>query len=940
MPHLRQPCAGQQPASVQENQPSGTLVGHLSTTDPDVDDVHTYTLVTGAGNADNAKFQISGNQLLTAATLDYETQTTYSIRVRSTDLFGSFIEKIFIISATNQNEAPTGLSLSPASVNENQPPGTLVGTFSATDQDTPDSYTYSLAPGPLGPDNGSFQISGGQLLTTEAFNRETKATYTIYVQAQDAGGPTFAKQLTITIGDLNDAPAPGGGPFTVAENSPAGTVVGTIAALNFEATPIFNLTVRVTDNGVPAMSGSATVTINLLNVAEAPVANDEGSSGSPYVETVGNTLLEVTATPALTIPKIVFNGNLFANDSDPDGPTVFTVSLESATPGAVVFDDNVVTGATAGTGIRVNGAVFDATPGGSFDTVSGGATAIGALGDGVGQSGLVLTNVEGDLSFGSLSIFADNGTGLSASSLTAYTGSSGLRITATGGTGVVNAAGGPAVDLSQTYLNIDLASLASTNSPSTGASLAAVSGSFAAGAGSSINNIASPGGTAFLVDNSHAVISYAGTISTNGGTGVSLTDNTGSTISFSGALTLSTGTNPAFTATGGGTVTATAPSSTLTTTTATALNMVGTTIGASGLTFRSISSTGSGSSGIVLSDTSTSNDLTVSDSGGACTSTATCSGNAIQNKTTAAISLINTQSVALSNLFIGNGSGNGITLAPTDAANVQLTVAGGWFQNIGGSALLADGTGTTRRTIHVSGATFRDNNRGVYLLGSGNADLTFQLTNNTFLRHALDPVQIVTATSSTNAMQVVGKVDQNMIGASSPDSGSRDLYGIAVDLSGDADSVLSITNNLVSNTESDGIFVQARLDDDGDTELGRLDLTLRGNDVNTPDGASSHGIRVESRNTTTVCLDVAGNSSAGTGGLEQLQTRQLNTSTFLMERLSDGDFASGELITDMPTVETFLAGQNDPGSTADATQESAATGYTEAADGICRKPAP
>ena len=68
-------------SSVQENQPAGTTVGTLSTTDPDVGDTFMYSLVSGAGSTNNASFTISGNTLKTAGIFDYESQSSYSIRV-------------------------------------------------------------------------------------------------------------------------------------------------------------------------------------------------------------------------------------------------------------------------------------------------------------------------------------------------------------------------------------------------------------------------------------------------------------------------------------------------------------------------------------------------------------------------------------------------------------------------------------------------------------------------------------------------------------------------------------------------------------------------------------------------------------------------------------------------------------------------------------------
>ena len=91
-------------SSVRENQPLGTAVGTLSTTDPNAGDTFTYTLVSGSGGTDNASFTISGNQLLTAASFDYETKSSYSIRVRTTDQGGLYTEKVFTITVTDVDE--------------------------------------------------------------------------------------------------------------------------------------------------------------------------------------------------------------------------------------------------------------------------------------------------------------------------------------------------------------------------------------------------------------------------------------------------------------------------------------------------------------------------------------------------------------------------------------------------------------------------------------------------------------------------------------------------------------------------------------------------------------------------------------------------------------------------------------------------------------------
>ena len=90
--------------SVNENRPAETVIGQFSSEDPDAGDTHTYTLVAGSGDTDNARFAIATNQLKLANPLDYETQSVYSIRVRSSDSQGLFFEKSFTVSAIDLPE--------------------------------------------------------------------------------------------------------------------------------------------------------------------------------------------------------------------------------------------------------------------------------------------------------------------------------------------------------------------------------------------------------------------------------------------------------------------------------------------------------------------------------------------------------------------------------------------------------------------------------------------------------------------------------------------------------------------------------------------------------------------------------------------------------------------------------------------------------------------
>ena len=163
-------------------------------------------------------------------------------------------------------------------------------------------------------------------------------------------------------------------------------------------------------------------------------------------------------------------------------------------------------------------------------------------------------------------------------------------------------------------------------------------------------------------------VSLSGALSgTGSSTGVNLTNNAGATLNFTGGITLSTGASAAFTATGGGPAATTGGTinvtqnntsivNTLTTTTGVALNVANTTIGASGLTFRSISANGA-SNGIIVNNTGSTGSFTITGNGGACTSAGTCSGGAIQNSTGDGVVLTNMLSPSLTRLNITDSAG-------------------------------------------------------------------------------------------------------------------------------------------------------------------------------------------------------------------------------------------------------------------------------------------
>ncbi|MGH9026190.1 MAG: Ig-like domain-containing protein, partial [Acidimicrobiia bacterium] len=217
-------------ASVAENEPVFTTVGTLSATDPDAGDTHAYSLVGGAGDADNASFTVAGSALRTNAVFDYETKSSFSVRIRVTDNAGASYEEQFTISVTD--------------VAENATPVAVDDTFS-TDEDTqldlPVSAPGSPAENDTDPDGdpltvtaasnasgGSVSIGGGEIHFVPALNLCGTGAGGFDYTVSDGQGGTDTGHVTVDVTCVDDPPAAVGDSATVLEDA-AATAVDVLA---------------------------------------------------------------------------------------------------------------------------------------------------------------------------------------------------------------------------------------------------------------------------------------------------------------------------------------------------------------------------------------------------------------------------------------------------------------------------------------------------------------------------------------------------------------------------------------------------------------------------------------------------------------------------------------------------------------------------------------
>ncbi|MBI1349309.1 hypothetical protein GC163_23825 [bacterium] len=299
------PVINDQMFSIAENSENGTAVGTVLASDPDAMDTLTYSF--SGGNVNQAFAINSSTGAITVnkkAGLDFESLATFNLRVAVTDGGGITRKANVTVNVTDVNDPPV-IADQMFSIAEHSPNGTNVGTVLASDQDAMESLTYSFSGGNI---LNVFAInsSTGEITVAKSdrLNFETRAVYDLRVSVTDSHGEIRKATVTVNVLNVNEPPTISPQTFMIAENSPNGTSVGTVVAsdpnmadtlsyaitggnvrqgfainsstgeltvnnyraLDYETTPVFNLTIQVTDNH--GASKKAVMTISLTDVME------------------------------------------------------------------------------------------------------------------------------------------------------------------------------------------------------------------------------------------------------------------------------------------------------------------------------------------------------------------------------------------------------------------------------------------------------------------------------------------------------------------------------------------------------------------------------------------------------------------------------------------------------------------------------------------------
>ncbi len=361
------PTLDDRTVSLAENRPVGTLVAAMQATDPNIEQSLTYSLVDGNSSHAFAINPTTGNVTVRAPQLiDFEKTTSYVLTVRVTDNGTPVLsdDATLTINLTNIVEAPS-LPNRTFSLPENRILDTIVGTAIAT-VDFGLMPTYSIVSGNTGsafainPDTGKVTVNN-----PEALNYEVTKTWNLTIRATDSSVPALTGDAvwTINLTNVAEAPVLANRTFFIPEKRAAGALVGTAvatvdtgrtatysivggntgsafaidpttgrltvsnpAALDFELLKPWILKIRATDNGTPALSGTAVWGIDLYNVVEAPVLPDRTISlreNRPSDTLVGTALATVDYGRTATYSIVGGNtGSAFAINPDTGRVTV------------------------------------------------------------------------------------------------------------------------------------------------------------------------------------------------------------------------------------------------------------------------------------------------------------------------------------------------------------------------------------------------------------------------------------------------------------------------------------------------------------------------------------------------------------------------------------------------------------------------------------------
>jgi hypothetical protein len=313
-------------ASFADNVVLHTTVGTLSGVDPDSDTL-TFSVISDASN----NFEVSGGTTLRTKNANIAAGT-YSVTVRAVDPSNASFDQAFTLTSTHTGVAPTDISLTSATFNDDVASGATIGTFSVTDANPGDTSTLALS----GTDAALFTIVGNVLKTASA--NIAAGAKSIRVTATDSDALTFFKDFTITSQHHNDNPTDlSVSNLSFDSASGADFEIGTITTTDPDSGDTFTYSLTTNPSSYFKIVGdklksNATVPIGTYGIG----INVVDQLGGTYSESFTVTVTDAPATPTdIALTATTFTNTVASNTSigtfsttDANAGDTFTYSLQ------------------------------------------------------------------------------------------------------------------------------------------------------------------------------------------------------------------------------------------------------------------------------------------------------------------------------------------------------------------------------------------------------------------------------------------------------------------------------------------------------------------------------------------------------------------------------------------------------------------------------------
>ena len=267
--------------SVHEHSSVNSVIGSLAAADPDLNDTHVFTLLSGL---QSNLVRIDRTSLIVNADIDHETYSSFSVMVRVADKGALTFTQTLTISVINENEAPVNFMFtansmyecSPsqpniACVQENTRPPQSIGRFSATDPDG-DTITYTLRDY-IGL-SSYFSIDQSSnppqlMLSGNTLDYETSvygSQLVISIQIADSFGHSSVHSAIVQILNVNDPPTNVTlSNAVISEGAEVGQIIGSLNAMDEDEGDVLTFRLDYNPSGLFNISDNHLVVAQVLD---------------------------------------------------------------------------------------------------------------------------------------------------------------------------------------------------------------------------------------------------------------------------------------------------------------------------------------------------------------------------------------------------------------------------------------------------------------------------------------------------------------------------------------------------------------------------------------------------------------------------------------------------------------------------------------------------